>query len=155
MSIKAGENVEGVVDFYENHYPKLQGINKEKEMNAEYPLYPELTEEGKKEADMWLQNFRDKMKKVAEEVVAETYTSCVEYIESDSWTNFRNEILDGFRNYNNRKIQAEYDFAAIRTEIFKQFRDEIIVDLNQDLVKENEELKKRIKYMEESARRNY
>ena len=125
-------------------------------MSAEYPLYPELTEEGKKEADWWLQKFRDKMKKVAEEVVSETYSSCVEYIESDSWSNFRNEILAGFKNYNNRKIQAEYDFAAIRAEIYKQFRDDIIIDLNQDLVKENEELKKRIKYMEEErARRRY
>lgn len=121
-------------------------------MSAEYPLYPELTEEGKKEADLWLQKFRDKMKKVAEEVVAETYSSCLEYIESDSWSNFRNEILDGFKNYNNRKIQAEYDFATIRKEIFKQFRDEILRDLNQDLVKENEELKKRIKYMERRTR---
>ena len=123
-------------------------------MSEEYPLYPTLTEEGKREADLWLQKFCDKMKKVAEEVVSETYSSCVEYIESDSWSNFRNELLDGFKNYNNRKIQAEYDFSAIRAEIYKQFRDEIIVDLNQDLVKENEELKERIKYMEEYARRS-
>ena len=117
-------------------------------MSVEYPLYPELTEEGKKEADLWLQKFRDKMKKVADEVVSDTYCSCVGYIESDSWSNFRNEILDGFKNYGNRKIQAEYDFATIRSEIYKQFRDEIIVDLNQDLVKENEALKKRIEYFE-------
>jgi len=124
-------------------------------MSAEYPLYPELTEEGKKEADLLLQKFRDKMKKVAEEVVSETYSSCVEYRESDSWSNFRNEILAGFKNYNNRKIHAAYDFATIRAEIYKQFRDEIIVDLNQDLVKENELLKKRIQNMEELARRIY
>lgn len=138
------------------NYRRARKPERQKEMSAEYPLYPELTEEGKKEADLWLQKFRDKMKKVAEEVVSESYSSCVEYIQSDSWSNFRREILDGFKNYNNRKIQAEYDFAAIRAEIYKQFRDEIIVDLNQDLVKENEELKKRIKYMEEEcARRSY
>ena len=117
-------------------------------MNNKYPLYPELTEKGKKEADQWLQTFREKMKKVAEEVISETYTSCVNYVESDSWSNFRNELLDGFRNYGNRKIHAEYDFAKIRAEIYKQFRDEIIIDLNQDLVKENEYLKERIEQME-------
>ena len=139
----------------DRNYRRARKPERQKDMSAEYPLYPVLTEEGKKEADLWLQKFRDKMKKVAEEVVSETYSSCVEYIESDSWSNFRNEILAGFKNYNNRKIQAEYDFAAIRAEIYKQFRDEIIVDLNQDLVKENESLKKRIQDMEERARRNY
>ncbi len=122
-------------------------------MSADYPLYPDLTEEGKKEADQWLQTFRYRMKKVADEVISETYTSCVEYIESDSWSNFRNELLAGFKNYSNRKIQAEYDFAEIRAAIYKQFRDEIIVDLNQDLLKENEALKKRIEYMEKQSSR--
>ena len=114
-------------------------------MSEEYPLYPKLTEEAKKEADLFLQKFGEKMKKVADDIISEVYVSCLGYIESDSWGNFRNELLDGFRNYNNRKIQAEYDFAEIRKQIFKQFRDEIITDLNQDLVKENERLKKEIK----------
>ena len=120
----------------------------------EHPFYPKLSAEGEKEADLWLQKFRDKMKKVADEVVSETYTSCVEYIESDSWMNFRNEILDGFRNYNN-KIKAEYDFKTIRAEIYKQFHDEIIQDLNQDILKENQNLKEQIKLMQERERMHW
>jgi type III secretory pathway component EscR len=124
-------------------------------MSKEYPLYPELSEEGKKEADLWLQSFRDKMKEIAEETLSEVYGSCVEYIESDSWSNFRNEMLEGFKNYKNRKIQAEFDFAEIRKQIYKEYRDEIIQDLNQDLVKSNKELEEIIEKMqEERARRN-
>jgi hypothetical protein len=116
---------------------------------SEYPLYPELSEEGKKEADAFLESFREKMKKVADDVLAEVYTSCVPYIETDSWANFRRELLDGFRNYNNRKIQGEYDFAEIRAQIYKDYRAELIPDMDQDLVKENARLKEQIKFMEE------
>ena len=116
---------------------------------SEYPLYPKLSEEAKKEADLYMQQFKDKMKKVAEETLSDVYTSCVEYIESDSWTNFRNEVIYGFKNYNNRKIQSEYDFKIIRESIYKDFHDEIIADLNKDLLKENDELKKQVKSLKE------
>jgi hypothetical protein len=48
-------------------------------------------------------------------------------------------LLDGFKNYNNKTV-AEHNFHVIRQEIYKQFKDEIIKDLNQDLIKENKDL---------------
>jgi hypothetical protein len=111
-------------------------------MEEQYPLYPELSEEGKKEAQLIIDAFKEKLKKVADEVISEFYCDVAMYIESDAWANFRNQLLDGFKNYDNRKIQGEYDFEKIRQEIYLEYRDEIIQDLNQDLVKENESLKK-------------
>uniref|UniRef100_A0A6H1ZZY0 Uncharacterized protein n=1 Tax=viral metagenome TaxID=1070528 RepID=A0A6H1ZZY0_9ZZZZ len=108
----------------------------------EFPLYPELSEEGKQEAQRLIDAFKEKLKKAAVEVIGDLYCDAADFIESDSWSNFRNTVMDGFRNYNNRKLQARWDFAEIRAAIFKQFRDEIIPELNQDLVKENEKLKK-------------
>ena len=110
----------------------------------EYPLFPELSEEGKAEAQLLIDSFKDKLTKVAEETIANLYTDAVSYIESDSWTNFRNQIMDGFKDYDNRKIQGEWNFKEIRAEIFKQFKSDIITDLNQDIYEENLKLKQQI-----------
>lgn len=110
-------------------------------MENEYPLYPEISEIGKQESQKFIDQFKEKLKKVAEEVIGELYIDIPCYIESDSWSNFRNQIMDGFKNYNTRLKQNKFDFKEIRQQIFKEYRDDIIKDLNQDLIKENEELK--------------
>jgi hypothetical protein len=135
-------------------YANAEDVPRKRE-KRKYPLYPELSEEGKKEAQGWLDKFREKMKKVCDETLSEVYCNVLDYIESDSWSNFRNEIMDGFRNYNNGKIQAEYDFKEIRQQILKHHRADIITDLNQDLVEETERLKKQVEEMRESMRKMY
>jgi len=116
----------------------------------EYPLYPKLSEAGEQEAQKYLDSFKEKMKKIADETMSEVYVNLMPYIETDSWGNFRNQIMEGFRNYDNRKIQNAWDFAEIRKEIFKQFHNEIIPELNQDLLKEIEELKATVKRQQET-----
>lgn len=115
----------------------------------EYPLYPELKEPAQVEAQALVDKFKAQLQKSAEEVIADLYCDVAVHIESDSWTNFRNEIMAGFKNYDNRKIQGAYEFSEIRAEIFKEFRSDIISDLNQDLLKENEDLKKQIEQLRE------
>lgn len=117
-------------------------------MSENYPLYPSLSEEAQKEAELVLNQFRDSMKKVADETIEKMYCNIIAYIETDQWSNFRNQMMDGFRNYDNRKIQGEFDFKAIREQIYKEFREDIIKDLNQDLVKENSDLKEQIEIMQ-------
>lgn len=114
----------------------------------EYPLYPELSDAGKEEAAAFIERFKVQMKKACEEVLGNVYTDVVPFIESDSWQNFRNAMMDGFRNYGNRKVQADYDFKMIREKIYSEFREEIIKDLDQDnllriadLQKENQRLR--------------
>lgn len=124
-------------------------------MSKDYPLYPELSEEGKQEAQELINQFKEKMKKVCEETLGQLYVDVACYIESDSWTNYRNQLLAGFQNYNNRKIQGQYDFAKIRRKIYEEYRDEIIKDLNQDLVQEIESLKQEIKALNERSRIMY
>lgn len=113
-------------------------------MSEEYPLYPTLAPEAAQQAQLLMDSFKDKMRKLCEEVLGDIYCDVAAYIETDQWTNFRNELLAGFSNYGNRKIQAAYDFAKIRRAIFEEFKDEIVKDLNQDLVEEVKELKKSI-----------
>ena len=121
--------------------------------DKEFPLFPYLSEEGQKEAQELVDAFKKQMIKAAESALGELYCDVACNIESDSWTNYRNKLMAGFRNYSNRKVQGEYDFKAIRAEIYKEFREEIIIDLNQDLVKENEELKKDLEREREFSRR--
>jgi len=121
-------------------------------MSEECPLYPALTEGAEQEAVLRQNAFIDQIKKAMKEMLSEFYTDELPYIESDTWSNFRNEIMDGFKNYNNRKIQGEYDFKEIRQAIYKEYREELIVDLNQDMVEEIASLKRQIKTIEDIRR---
>jgi len=113
-------------------------------MGQEFPLYPELNEAGNEEAQQLVDKFKEQLKKSAEEVIGQLYCDVAMYIETDSWTNFRNQIMDGYKNYNNRKIQSHYDFKEIRQTILKHHREDLINDLNQDMVEEIETLKKNL-----------
>jgi hypothetical protein len=113
-------------------------------MSTEYPLYPELSEEGAKEAQALIASFTVALRKAADEAISDLYANILPYIESDSWTNFRNDLMDGLQNYDNKRIQGEYDFRKIRQAILKNHREEIINDLNQDMVKEIEDLKEQL-----------
>lgn len=114
-----------------------------------FPLFPLLSDEGKREAGLVIERFKKEFKRVAEEILGQVYIDVPDYIESDSWTNFRNSLMDGFRDYGNRKVQADYDFKQIRAKIYSEFRDEIIKDLDQDNLATIEQLKKDLAHWKE------
>lgn len=116
-------------------------------MMRDYPLYPELPDPGAEEAQALIDKFKEQMRKVADEVLGEVYVNIVPHIESDSWTNYRNAMMDGFRNYNNRKVQGQHEFKEIRQEIYKEFRDDIIKDLDQDNLDRIKELEEVIRIL--------
>jgi len=118
----------------------------------QYPLYPTLAPEAQLEAQELMDDFKEKMLKLCEETLSQLYCDVSAYIESDHWTNYRNDLLAGLRNYGNRKVQASYDFANIRRAIFDEYREEIIQDLNQDLLDEVDKLKKEVEYERELRR---
>ncbi|MCE5220195.1 MAG: hypothetical protein LLF98_02710 [Clostridium sp.] len=128
-------------------------------MSDTFPLYPSLSEEGELEAQELLNDFTTRIKKIMhdaiEETVGEFYSDIIPHIESDSWNNFRNYLMAGFKDYNNRKIQGSYDFKEIRQQIYKEFREDIIKDLDQDNLKEIEKLKKQIEFMHQCERNRY
>ena len=122
-------------------------------MSEQYPLYPTLTEPGAQEAQELIERFRQQLKTAAEFAFTDFYTNILPYIESDSWLNFRSQMLEGFLNYNNRKIQGKYDFEQLRQQIYREFRDEIIKDLDQDNLEEIERLKREVEHLREMLRR--
>jgi len=101
-------------------------------------MYPDLPEQAKKEYQELIDNAKDKIKEVAEKAISDLYCDVGTHIETDSWTNFRNTLINGIKGY---PSYLKHDFKKIREEIFKENREEIIKDLNQDLVDEVESLK--------------
>jgi len=118
----------------------------------EFPLCPELKKDAAEQAQYLMDKFKEKMLGICEEILRDIYCDVAMYIESDSWTNFRNEVIQGFSKYGNRKLQGEYDFAKIRQTIFEEHREEIIKEVEQDIVKENESLKEDVKRLRERLR---
>ncbi len=123
----------------------------EEKQKNEFPLFPELQEGGAEEAQALIDKFREALKieaaNIMSSVMDEFYYDIVPHIESDAWTNYRNDLMDGLKNYRNRKIQGEFEFKEIRRAIFKEFKDEIIEDLNQDHLKTIESLREQIEDM--------
>jgi hypothetical protein len=113
-----------------------------KTRDEQFPLFPLLSDGGKREAQELVDQFKAQLIKAADAAIGDLYCDVAVHIESDSWTNYRNKLMEGFRDYNNRLVQNEFDFREIRQQIYRDFRDEIIDDLNQDNLK-------RIKALEE------
>jgi len=107
----------------------------------EYPFYPTLPDAAKEEAQELINQFKEELIKIAEETIGDLYTYVMVHIESDSWTNFRNELMQGFKGYNVR-AESYYDFKEIRKQIYEEYRDEIIKDLDQDNLNRIESLEK-------------
>lgn len=112
-------------------------------------LYPELPEVGRVEAQALIDKFKASMRKAAEEVLAELYTDVAVYIESDSWVNYRNQLVLAMCDYGNRHSHCDYDFRAIRQAIYAEHRDEINKDLDRDNLKRIAELEATIKSYQE------
>lgn len=127
----------------------------EKTMSDKYPLYPELPEAGRQEAQALIDKFKIQMEKVCKDTLGELYVDVACFIESDSWTNFRNRIMDGFKDYNNRELQADYDFKQIRQQIYKDFQHQINRDLNQDNLEKIKQLEERIHQLTQMLSNRY
>jgi hypothetical protein len=108
--------------------------------------YPKLTEMGQLEAQELVENFKSKLRKAAHEIISDLYTEIPDYIESDSWTNFRNTILADLCDYSNQREKHGRDFKRIRQSIYEENKEQINKDLNQDLLGEIESLRKQLEY---------
>ena len=106
----------------------------------ENPLCPELTEQGKEEAQKIMDSFKPKIQALVAEILSDLYTDVSYYVDSDHWQNYRTTIMNGLKNYTYGKKCNAYDYEELRKAIYKNNKDEIVKDLNQDLVIENKML---------------
>lgn len=88
----------------------------------------------------FMDKFRDKMKKISEEVLGEIYSELMPHIQGESWTNYRNYLNEGFsRGYVKDDFRASYH-KELRKTIFLENKDEMIDLLNKDLVERVKQL---------------
>ena len=116
-------------------------------MSKEYPLYPTLTEQGELEAQKIMDSFKPRIKALLDDLMGDLYANVAYHIESDSWTNFRNEMVNGFKGYEAGASTHTYDFKELRQSIYKENKEAIDKDLNKDLVEEVARLKSLIESM--------
>ena len=122
-------------------------------MDNDYPLYPRLTEQGEEEAQKIMDSFKPRIKAMVDELMGDLYCNVSYHVESDHWSNYRNQLLNGFRGYNKGK-HGDYNFKELRQSIYKNNKEEIVKDLNKDLVDEVEKLKSELEQAYDIAR-NY
>lgn len=114
------------------------------ETKEEYPFLPELTEEGKQQAQDLMTKFEKQLNQKAVEVIQsiseEFYFDILNEVESDQWQSYRSKIVNALCDYGN-KANYKHDFDRIRKAIYSKHKEEIVKDLNQDLLD-------KIKYLE-------
>ncbi len=113
-------------------------------MDKKYPLYPRLNEEGEKQAQLIMDSFKPRIKALVDEMMSDLYCDVVYHIESDSWTNYRNELMNGLKGYSAGASVHQHDFKELRQAIYAKNKDAVNKDLNKDLLQENEKLKAEI-----------
>ncbi len=117
-------------------------------MSKEYVLFPNLTEQGENEAQKIMDSFKPRLAALMDEVMGELYTDVSYYVQSDHWTNYRNALMDGFKDYRAGKPDHAHDYKELRQAIYNNHKAEIVADLNQDLVDEINLLKTHIEQLQ-------
>lgn len=92
--------------------------------------YPRLLPQGELEAQAIIDHFKSKMKDVAEEALGNLYVDCVSHIESDAWTNFRNQFFYAFRRLD-KSFLGQYNLREMALAIAKEFPEELADLINQ------------------------
>lgn len=110
--------------------------------------FPELSEKGNQDALHLIERFKANLQKVAEEQISNLYCDLLPHIETDSWTNYREECRLALQNKYVKAETANTEEAwasMIREAIFVQFRPELEQGLLADALK-------RISFLEELLR---
>lgn len=97
-----------------------------------------------KAGEEYIAKFKDRFKRVAEEVLGEIYVNLMPHIESDSWQNYRNDLRSAFaHDYAKPEwLRDEHLWAReFRAMIVKEHPEALLDGLNKDLLKQVEDLK--------------
>lgn len=108
-------------------------------------LYPELTEKGKSEAEAVVKMILEKVKEGLDN--SNFYCDIPCFIESDSWQNYRNSIIEGMNDYSTGREADLYDYKTVRKVMLKENYAEIIKDLDQDNLEKIKELEATIRML--------
>ena len=100
--------------------------------------FPELNEQGNQDALHLIERFKAKLQSCAEETIGEVYCNLLPHIETDTWTNYREECRLSLQNHYCQKETATSEEAwakLIRQAIYEQFKPELQNAIIRDLEK--------------------
>lgn len=99
-------------------------------------------EELQQEAQVFIDKFRAKFKDIAEEELGNIYTQIMPYIETDTWTNYREALRI--------ELEHEYKYTKFKDEWATNFRRAVFVENRVEIAKLIEQdILKRIKHLED------
>ena len=99
-------------------------------------------EKVQKDAQEYIDCFRMKMKEIAEQTLGEIYVNCVPYIETDTWTNYRESLRI--------ELEHEYKFSNFKQDWATRFRRSVFLENRDEISKLIEaDILKRIKHLED------
>ena len=99
-------------------------------------MYPKLSDEGAKQAEIIIEAFKEDIKKTAEDAISKLYIDVACYIESDQWINYKNHLMDGLKGYSQMKDCYPHDFKYVRKRMLEENKEEITNDIIKDLQEE-------------------
>lgn len=111
--------------------------------------YPRLTPEGEAEAQRIMDVFRRKMRAISDDVLGDLYTDVAQYIESDSWTNFRNHFISSFRRLD-PAFCGVYNLRELARVIAKENPELVGKYVNEGNIERIRQLEDTIKFLRES-----
>lgn len=121
---------------------------------AQATFYPELSEDGVKQAEAVLEAFRSKIKSAVQNAVSdvadELYFHYADHIQTDAWTNFRTSIERSALDYGN--IRQTGFGREVRRKMLDEHRAEIIDDLNADLLDQIKSLEELVESLRSANR---
>jgi hypothetical protein len=103
-------------------------------------LTDKQVEEFEKESQAYMDYAKEKIKKIANEAIDDIYINIVPNAYGDALTNFRNSMMEEI--VKTKPSKFDYQGSRLRELIWKSHKDELVNLLNEDLLKENERLKK-------------
>ena len=94
------------------------------------------------EGQEFIDKFRVKMKAIADETLGELYCNIMPYMETDTWTNYREALRC--------ELEHEYKYSRFKDEWAINFRRAVFVENREELSKLIEQdILKRIKHLED------
>jgi len=94
------------------------------------------------EAQAYLDSFKARMKKTADEIIGELYSNVMPYLDTDTWTNYREALR--------LELEHEYKYSKFKCAWAKNFRRAVLVENRDKLVELlNHDLLERIKTLED------
>lgn len=100
------------------------------------------SEKIKQDADSYIDKFRLRMKDVVDEIFGQAYVNCLPYLETDSWTNYREALRI--------ELEHEYMYSKFKNNWATNFRRAVFVENREEISKLiGEDILKRIKELED------